>query len=187
MFITRTCFHDGVCGRKALWLDLDFLTGLKMSYAMRKLLFAKTKRWSCTADLRPCFCYADSTTYHLPDSNITSSCRTLSKTRSHVRELLGPSQNDQALVSCVQSKSLKNCSKNNNWAASWVNQQSAYAKTKTQISFAVTAKLISAFVFATWIVQYLFFQPLTISRSCTAWFVSGLVRIHIVGFLILRL
>ena len=32
------------------------------------------------------------------------------------------------------------------------NQQSAYAKTKTQISFAVTAKLISAFVFTTWIV-----------------------------------
>ena len=30
-------------------------------------------------------------------------------------------------------------------------------KTKTQISFAVTAKLISAFVFATWIVQYLYF------------------------------
>ena len=30
-------------------------------------------------------------------------------------------------------------------------------KTKTQISFAVTAKLISAFVFATWIVQCLFF------------------------------
>ena len=43
------------------------------------------------------------------------------------------------------------------WAASWENQQSAYAKTKTQISFAVTSKLISAFVFATWIVQYLFF------------------------------
>ena len=37
------------------------------------------------------------------------------------------------------------------------NQQSAYAKTKTQISFAVTAKLISAFVFATWIVQSLYF------------------------------
>ena len=33
----------------------------------------------------------------------------------------------------------------------------AYAKTKTQISFAVTAKLISAFVFATQIVQFLFF------------------------------
>ena len=33
----------------------------------------------------------------------------------------------------------------------------AYAKTKTQISFVVTAKLISAFVFATWIVQSLYF------------------------------
>ena len=33
----------------------------------------------------------------------------------------------------------------------------AYAKTKAQISFAVTAKLISAFVFATRIVQFLFF------------------------------
>ena len=33
----------------------------------------------------------------------------------------------------------------------------AYAKTKTQISCAVTAKLISAFVFATWIVQSLYF------------------------------
>ena len=33
----------------------------------------------------------------------------------------------------------------------------AYAKTKTQISFAVTAKLISAFVFATLIVQSLFY------------------------------
>ena len=33
----------------------------------------------------------------------------------------------------------------------------AYAKTKTQISFAVTAKLISAFVFATRIVQSLFY------------------------------
>ena len=33
----------------------------------------------------------------------------------------------------------------------------AYAKTKAQISFAVTAKLISAFVFATRIVQSLFF------------------------------
>ena len=33
----------------------------------------------------------------------------------------------------------------------------AYAKTKAQISFAVTAKLISAFVFATHIVLFLFF------------------------------
>ena len=42
-------------------------------------------------------------------------------------------------------------------AASWENQQFAYAKTKAQISFAVTAKLISAFVFATRIVQFLFY------------------------------
>ena len=33
-------------------------------------------------------------------------------------------------------------------AAAPENQQSAYAETKAQISFAVTAKLISAFVFA---------------------------------------
>ena len=43
------------------------------------------------------------------------------------------------------------------WAASWENQLFAYAKTKTQISFVVTAKLISAFVFATLIVQALYF------------------------------
>ena len=36
-------------------------------------------------------------------------------------------------------------------------QQIAYAKTNAQISFAVTAKLISAFAFATWIVQSLYF------------------------------
>ena len=32
-----------------------------------------------------------------------------------------------------------------------------YAKSKAQISFAVTAKLISAVVFVTWIVQFLYF------------------------------
>ena len=55
----------------------------------------------------------------------------------------------------------------------------AYAKTKTQISFPVTAKLISAFVFATWIVQSLYFRnfkPLAILSGCTAWFVSDQVR-----------
>ena len=36
------------------------------------------------------------------------------------------------------------------------NQQPAYAKTKVQIIFAITTKLISAFVFATWIVQFLY-------------------------------
>ena len=43
------------------------------------------------------------------------------------------------------------------WAASWETRIFAYAKTKAQISFAVTAKLISAFVFATRIVQFLFY------------------------------
>ena len=43
------------------------------------------------------------------------------------------------------------------WAASWGNQIFADAKKKTQISFAITAKLISAFVFATRIVQSLYF------------------------------
>ena len=42
-------------------------------------------------------------------------------------------------------------------AVSWENQQSAYAKTKARISFAVTAKLISAIVFATRIVQFFFY------------------------------
>ena len=42
-------------------------------------------------------------------------------------------------------------------SGSWENQQSAQAKTKAQISFAVTANLISAFVFATRIVQFLYF------------------------------
>ena len=42
-------------------------------------------------------------------------------------------------------------------ALAWENQRFAYAKTKTQISFALTAKLISTFVFTTWIVQYLSF------------------------------
>ena len=35
--------------------------------------------------------------------------------------------------------------------------KSAYAKTKAQISFAVTAKLLSAFVFASRIVLFLFY------------------------------
>ena len=46
-------------------------------------------------------------------------------------------------------------SKAEKWAATWENRIFAYAKTKTQISFAVTAKLISVFVFATRIVQSL--------------------------------
>ena len=54
------------------------------------------------------------------------------------------------------------------------------AKTKTQISFTVTAKLISAFVFATRIVQSLYllnpkFQASSILSDCNARFVSDLV------------
>ena len=49
----------------------------------------------------------------------------------------------------------------------------AYAKTKTQISFAVTAKLISAFVFATWIVQFLFYlNPKFQASSHLLWLYS---------------
>ena len=56
----------------------------------------------------------------------------------------------------------------------------ANAKKKPQISFAVTAKLISAFVFATWIVQSLYylnskFKPLAVFCGCTARPVSDLV------------
>ena len=49
----------------------------------------------------------------------------------------------------------------------------AYAKTKTQISFAVTAKLISAFVFATQIVQSLYFlNPKFQASSHPVWLYS---------------
>ena len=49
----------------------------------------------------------------------------------------------------------------------------AYAKTKTQISLAVTAKLISAFVFATRIVQSLYFLS---PKSSTVAVQAGLCR-----------
>ena len=49
----------------------------------------------------------------------------------------------------IENDALQKC------AAPWENQQSAYAKTTAQISLAVFAKLISAFVFATRIVQFL--------------------------------
>ena len=48
----------------------------------------------------------------------------------------------------------------NIWATSWEKQRFAYAKTKTQISFAV-----STFVFATWIVRYLYFLNLKLKAS----------------------
>ena len=50
----------------------------------------------------------------------------------------------------------------------------AYAKTKTQISFAVTAKLISVFVFATLIVQSLYFlNPEFQASSHLLWLYSS--------------
>ena len=52
---------------------------------------------------------------------------------------------------------LKTTETNDNWAALWENQIFAYAKTKAQINCAVTAQLISAFIFATLIVQFLFY------------------------------
>ena len=59
------------------------------------------------------------------------------------------------------------------WAASWENRLFAYAKTKTQISFAVTAKLISAFVFATQIIQSLYFlKPKFQAYSLLRWLYS---------------
>ena len=63
---------------------------------------------------------------------------------------------------------------------------------KAAVSFALTAKLISAFVLATRIVQFLYFlnpkfQAQTIFCDCTGWFVLDLVRTQIVGFLMHRL
>ena len=51
------------------------------------------------------------------------------------------------------------------------NQQSAYAKPTAQISCTVTAQLISAFVFATWILQSLFFLNLKfqVRGLCRTW------------------
>ena len=67
-------------------------------------------------------------------------------------------------------------------------------KQKTQISFAVTAKLISAFVFTTRIVQFLFYLNLKFQASnsflllvCAGRFVSNLWGNHIVGFSMRRL
>ena len=61
------------------------------------------------------------------------------------------------------------------WAATWENRILAYAKTKTQISFAVTAKLISVFVFATWIVQSLYFLNPKFQVSSHVQWLSSLV------------
>ena len=64
------------------------------------------------------------------------------------------------------------------WAVSWENQGFAYAKTKTQISFAVTAKLISTFVFATCIVQYLYFLNTKFQASSHLQWLNSLVCVR---------
>ena len=57
------------------------------------------------------------------------------------------------------------------------NRLFAYAKTKTQISFAVTAKLIRAFVFATRKVQCLYFLNLKFQASSHLLWLYSLVCI----------
>ena len=79
---------------------------------------------------------------------------------------------------CPKIKDLYGILSKNTWAASWENQQSAYAKTKTQISFAVTAKLISAFVFASWIVQYLYFLNTKFQASSNLQWLHSLVCVR---------
>ena len=64
----------------------------------------------------------------------------------------------------------------------------AYAKTKTQISFPVISKLISAFVIATQIVQSLYFLYTKFQASShLVWFVLDLVGNQKTGFLRMRL
>ena len=67
------------------------------------------------------------------------------------------------------------CNELINWAATGENRIFAYEKTKTQ------SKLIRAFVFTTWIVQYLSFlnpkfQISSYNEWLCSWFVLGLVR-----------
>ena len=59
------------------------------------------------------------------------------------------------------------------WASLWENRLFAYATTKPQISCAVTAQQISAFVLATRIVQSLFYlNPKFQASSCCLWVYS---------------
>ena len=54
----------------------------------------------------------------------------------------------------------------------------AYAKTKTRASFAVTAKLISAFVFAEGIVQSIYFLNMELQASSHRPWLCSLVRVR---------
>ena len=57
----------------------------------------------------------------------------------------------------------------------------AYAKTKTQISFAVTAKLISAFVFAIRIVHFLFYLNTKFQASSHLLSLCSLICVDLIG------
>ena len=70
---------------------------------------------------------------------------------------------------------------NDNWAATWENRIFAYAKTKTQISFAVTAKLISVFVFTTRIVHSLSFLNTKFQASRHFVRLRSLICVDLVG------
>ena len=80
-----------------------------------------------------------------------------------------------------------------NWATSWENQCFAYVKTKTQVSVAIPLEADQCLCFCyldstiPLLPKSKIFKHLAISSGCTAWFVSDLIRIHIVGFLVLRL
>ena len=71
-----------------------------------------------------------------------------------------------------------------NSATAQENQQNAWAKTKAQISSAVTAKLINAFVFATWIVLFLYFLNPKFQASshllclCSSVWVEPVPKLH---------
>ena len=67
-----------------------------------------------------------------------------------------------------------------------------YAKIKVQISFVITAKLISPYFFPTWIVQFYFLCPKLPASShllwlYSPWLLSDLGRNHNIGFLLTRL
>ena len=88
-------------------------------------------------------------------------------------------------------KEIRVCSKQ--WASLWENRLFAYAKTKMQISFAVTAKLISVFVFATQIVRSLYsLSPKFQASSHLPWLYSLVcvwpgLKPRTTGFLTMRL
>ena len=74
-----------------------------------------------------------------------------------VADLLSPLPVEKKQNECKCRKRLGGCGVRLTarliWVALWENRIFAYAKIKAQISFTIIAKLISAFVFAPWIVS----------------------------------